>query len=634
MYCMPETTKKPARLNALTALRFIAAMLIVLEHARHDYLCLDEWLPERFVFGQVVSFFFILSGFILTYIYHSLSDIRAAMSFFVKRIARLWTLHLAGFGLYQAFAVKAASTVLVTGSGFFVTAANLLMVQAWIPLAEYYLSYNSSSWAISTEFFFYLWFPLMLRFRSRIWIPLVVTGTLVVLSIAFTNWLKLPIFSLNGFTAEGIVFINPIARIFEFVVGMGMALVFEKHFLKGTVSPRPSSNNTEASREASGAETEASEERNAGHAAATEPSSEQSVAKAGKPSSSEVARYTVIEVAIVAFVFALMYYTIDITMLLLTICPPIGEAGGFWLKHSGVSLIGFAFMILVFGIGKGLLSKALMIPPVVVLGETSYAVYLVHFPLLMYRRSFLPQESSVGALVAFLVVLLAFSHILFVYIETPFRMAIIAWFQKRIYKDDPTRVAASSGIKQFLPKITPTRTIGLAVELLTLIAAVIILHPEPKRLTDDQANAFISTEENSLARDIKVGDGLELEALVLKSQRRLAIFDFVFRSTREQPLRYYLYLQLLDHRGTKLFEQPCNFAPRAVTAKEGEQFLETLAIPVERLEDAKQIGIMVVKDDKEIMRFSGGTTDMGQLRLLLPADAVMDKLRGRRISES
>lgn len=165
-----------------------------------------------------------------------------------------------------------------------------------------------------------------------------------------------------------------------------------------------------------------------------------------------------------------------------------------------------------------------------------------------------------------------------------------------------------------------------------LIAAVIILHPEPKRLTEDQANAFISTEENGLARDMKVGDGLELEALVLKSQRNLAVFDFVWRSTREQSLRYYLYAQLLDHQGTKFFEQPCNFAPRAVTAKEGEQFLESLTIPQERLEQAKQIGIMVVKDDKDIMRFSGGTTDMGQLRLLLPADAVMDKLRGRRIS--
>jgi peptidoglycan/LPS O-acetylase OafA/YrhL len=75
-------------LKALTSLRFFAALMIVAHHMR-GYLD-PVWLqfaPDSLVQGG--SFFFVLSGFILTHVYRADRDLKVA-GFISLRLARLY----------------------------------------------------------------------------------------------------------------------------------------------------------------------------------------------------------------------------------------------------------------------------------------------------------------------------------------------------------------------------------------------------------------------------------------------------------------------------------------------------------------------------------------------------------------
>jgi len=60
--------QRAEKLNSLTSMRFVAAAMIVVHHSRGNFgIPLDA--GGRFLLDQAVSFFFVLSGFILTYVY-------------------------------------------------------------------------------------------------------------------------------------------------------------------------------------------------------------------------------------------------------------------------------------------------------------------------------------------------------------------------------------------------------------------------------------------------------------------------------------------------------------------------------------------------------------------------------------
>src|SRR5690242_19654398 len=83
------------KLYALTSLRFVAAALIVLGHSQGTFgIPKDAWAP--FVMSQGVSFFFVLSGFILTYVYPSLK-LFGIRRFLLARFARIWPAHITAF---------------------------------------------------------------------------------------------------------------------------------------------------------------------------------------------------------------------------------------------------------------------------------------------------------------------------------------------------------------------------------------------------------------------------------------------------------------------------------------------------------------------------------------------------------
>lgn len=176
----------PPDLRALTTLRFLAALWVVLYTA---WPHLDvSFVPNAVAKGYLgVETFFVLSGFILSHVY-----LEAAGSgrfsyggFLWARIARVYPLHLVTlFGMIGLGVAATAAGLAIDGSltDWRALPAHLTMTHAWglAPSS----AFNHPSWSISAEWFAYLSFPAFAfaawRLRDR---PLAATGLVVVLAL-------------------------------------------------------------------------------------------------------------------------------------------------------------------------------------------------------------------------------------------------------------------------------------------------------------------------------------------------------------------------------------------------------------------------------------------------------------------
>jgi peptidoglycan/LPS O-acetylase OafA/YrhL len=147
-------------LSPLTSLRFLAAIYVVVYHYWTSYH-LSETRPLFVELGHTgVTFFFLLSGFILAYSYDDNGNFPAGRTgrFYLARFARIYPVYIA--------------TILVMFPGLFLlknsgvadqhfrelwALTSPLALHAWIPGAA--CSLNCPNWSISTEAFFYLLFP-------------------------------------------------------------------------------------------------------------------------------------------------------------------------------------------------------------------------------------------------------------------------------------------------------------------------------------------------------------------------------------------------------------------------------------------------------------------------------------------
>jgi peptidoglycan/LPS O-acetylase OafA/YrhL len=163
------------QLASLTPLRGIAAFWVVLFHFCWYFPVTH---PERYT-GAIykgylaVDLFFVLSGFVITHVYHEGFARRVTgwryRNFLLARFARLYPLHLTVLLLFVAAAIgERLATYTLRGSfepiplvgersvsGFF---ANLVMLQG---LWARELNWNDPAWSISVEFLAYLFFPLL-----------------------------------------------------------------------------------------------------------------------------------------------------------------------------------------------------------------------------------------------------------------------------------------------------------------------------------------------------------------------------------------------------------------------------------------------------------------------------------------
>lgn len=169
------TAESVQRLPALTGIRGIAALWVVLWHARgHVYGATGFSNIALFDMGWYgVDIFFMLSGFILSHVhfrdFESMTW-RATGSFIYLRISRIYPVHL--FTLLVVigfFLLTVALGKPMDGRPRFsldLLVANLFLVQSWGWAKND--SWNILAWSISTEWLMYLLFPLIAWRLSRL----------------------------------------------------------------------------------------------------------------------------------------------------------------------------------------------------------------------------------------------------------------------------------------------------------------------------------------------------------------------------------------------------------------------------------------------------------------------------------
>ena len=328
-------------------LRFVAAVLVVFKH----------YSPIRNVIvdngGEAVGFFFLLSGFILVVAYenkiaqHKLSY----MSFYVKRIARVYPLYLLALVMTLAFhfLIKSGFSNLPIKLLF-----ELTMVQSWF----YPGSINYPAWSISCEFFFYLLFPIYISklndipLRSAIFKVLTILAAMVAASYLINSFS----FSfLRPDLKSGLLYEHPLFRVPIFFFGNLLGLMY----IKNIWMPNRA-----------------------------------------------------LFLLFLAGCLAVFLWSFN----------PIFM--GLSLKQVGLTFI-YTVLIIVLLQNESFSKKYLSNKGFILLGDISYGIYLLQFPVSSFVFAFTPEMNPLPQFWLYLSVLIGLSYVVYQYFEKPLRTKIV-----------------------------------------------------------------------------------------------------------------------------------------------------------------------------------------------------------------
>lgn len=221
--------KPVTQLDALTGSRFIAAYAILILHGQAFGYALPEWLN----LSQGVSYFFVLSGFIIGYRYPVLPDRSAVTAFYWARFARIWPVHFVCLAI-SVVALPIAFWATSDGITWSILALQVLLLNAWIPIERFVFGFNPLAWTISVEWFFYLVYPLLLLRWNTTWRRKLGGSALLLVALTLTSyWTGIPAAATptrqNDVSALALLYGNPLARLFEFALGMTAAMVWYRY---------------------------------------------------------------------------------------------------------------------------------------------------------------------------------------------------------------------------------------------------------------------------------------------------------------------------------------------------------------------------------------------------------------------
>jgi peptidoglycan/LPS O-acetylase OafA/YrhL len=226
-----QLSRAQTRLPSLTGLRWVAALLVFVFHL--GYVGGSTGAALHIVLGRAghlgVAFFFILSGFVLTW---SARPNDRVVAFWRRRLAKIVPNHWVTF-------LVAIALALLTGQvlAFADLLPNFFLVHTWIPRLESWTSVNPVSWSLACELVFYLSFPAWKRLIDRIpaaklWLTAaVVAAAILAVPLVVQGFVpdqpRIPFdtFGPISFDQLWLVYFFPLSRIFEFVLGIVLARI-------------------------------------------------------------------------------------------------------------------------------------------------------------------------------------------------------------------------------------------------------------------------------------------------------------------------------------------------------------------------------------------------------------------------
>lgn len=185
-------------------------------------------ITQVFDYGYFgVTFFFVLSGFVLTW--SARPHVRTS-TFYWRRFARIWPSHMVALLL----AIPVFYTFAVVPEGSFLKPFDLgilllsvILVQAWWANPVVMYSGNPAAWTLTCEALFYALHPWI----SRVLIPLAKRGALMMavgaVAVAFALRIGVVLWPESAFAHVPL----PVQRVPEFVLGMGLAWAMRSGWL-------------------------------------------------------------------------------------------------------------------------------------------------------------------------------------------------------------------------------------------------------------------------------------------------------------------------------------------------------------------------------------------------------------------
>ncbi|MEM7086975.1 MAG: acyltransferase [Bacteroidota bacterium] len=338
------------RIDQLTFTRFVAAISIVIFHyGRETFLFTND--AVSFIFQQAnigVSYFYILSGFVMVIAYHHKIRI-SPIQYLKNRFARIYPLYLFAIGLCVV------CYWLLDNLSFVDFVLNLFLVQAWVPGKA--LTFTFTGWSLSVELFFYVLFPYFFnKIYSKINLKRLIWGILLfwlVSQIVF-HWAIAD----TSLFMERFFYYLPALHLNEFLIGNLAGILFVRN-------------------------------------------------KARKPRNYDLA---------ILGTMVLMYFAFKYDVGL--------------NFHNGLFAIFFVPFIYLLSLNSGFISQIFKTKPLIFLGEISYGIYILQFPIWSlvtdYRlNKYLSiEKSSEASFYIKLAVLIFFSTLSYLWIERPMRRKI------------------------------------------------------------------------------------------------------------------------------------------------------------------------------------------------------------------
>jgi peptidoglycan/LPS O-acetylase OafA/YrhL len=227
------TTKRPPRiqLNTLTGLRGILQFTVFGFHASIAYVLSEDISNTiiRYDVGPgeaVLSFFFMLSGFVLVWVAR---PGEARRLFWRRRVVKIFPNHVVTW---------TAGLILMIAFGIFTSwgevLPSLILIQSWIPIEGVLAGTNGPAWSLSCELFFYGLFPFLLAWGMKKdgrhlwrWVIGLAAGI-----IAFTALVGLTVPSEPKALGQDvsayqfyILIFHPLVRLLDFTIGVLVARI-------------------------------------------------------------------------------------------------------------------------------------------------------------------------------------------------------------------------------------------------------------------------------------------------------------------------------------------------------------------------------------------------------------------------